>query len=235
MSSLVGRKELKLEILIGHFDATLSLKFAAAFVALTNPLYGIPIFLGLTRELTPQERRKTAHIVALTVFVAATVALLIGEEILGFFGISISAFQIAGGVIVLGIGLSMLNATRSDGNLAEKNSAPETGKNIAVVPMAIPLTFGPGGFATMILFAHLLSDQGELVTLIPVVLGVSLLTWLGLLFADPIARLLGTTVISVITKIMAIILVAIAVEMVIEGSFQAFHDHFPDKQSPVKS
>lgn len=215
-----------MEFLTGHFDTELFLKFAAAFVALTNPLYAVPIFLGLTQGFTPQERRKTAHVVALTVFVSATVALLIGEEILSFFGISVSAFQIAGGIIVLGIGLSMLNDAAPEVSLAEESGRSQEGRNIAVVPMSIPLTFGPGGFAIMILFAQLVSDSEELVTLLPVILGVSVLIWLGLLFADPIARCLGSTVISVIAKIMAIILVAIAVEMVINGSFKAFHDQF---------
>ena len=210
------------------FHQTIFLKFAAALVALLNPIYGIPIFLGMTRGYTPSERKRTASIIAITVLSAAVVATFIGEEILSFFGISVPAFQIAGGIIVLGIGLSML---KDDGPPEGDSKAAAAGqkkhKDIAVVPLAIPLTIGPGTFATIILFTHLVDDGSEIVTLLPVVIGICLLVWLGLLFADPIARFLGNTMISVITRIMAIILAAVAVEMIINGAVQAVKMHYP--------
>ena len=91
-----------METYLGFFHADLFLKFAVALVALLNPLYGIPIFLGMTKGYTQKQRSRTANIIVLTVFVAAVVVTLIGEEILGFFGIDVAAFQIAGGIIVLG-------------------------------------------------------------------------------------------------------------------------------------
>jgi len=208
------------------FHADVFVKFAAALIALINPLYGVPVFLGMTRNYSPAEKRVTAAVVALTVFFTATITTLTGEEILAFFGISVPAFQIAGGVIILGIGLAMLKDDgRSGGDSKALASGHERERGVAVVPMSIPLTIGPGAIATIVLFAHLLDDGDEIVTMIPVVLGISLLTWLSLLFADPISKALGDTVISVISRIMAILLTAIAVEMVIDGAFQAFEDH----------
>ncbi len=208
----------------GMFHADVFLKFAAALIALMNPLYGIPIFLGLTKGYSAAERRRVATAVALTIFVAALVATLIGEEILGFFGVSVPAFQIAGGLIVLGIGLSMI---KDDAPSGADSTAVDAGqqrrKSVAVVPLSIPLTFGPATFATIILFAHLLDDGAEIVTMVPVIFGVTLCVWAGLSFADPISRFLGDTVISVITRIMAIILTAIAVEMMANGALQYVH------------
>lgn len=215
-----------MEALFDLFDTGLFLKFAAALVALINPLYGIPIFLGMTKGYSPAERRRIANIVAITVFVSATIAAVIGEEILGFFGIGVPSFQIGGGIIVLLVGLAMLQEKSSAGDEKAIDEGQQKGSDFAVVPLSIPLTIGPGTFATIILFAHLLSDGGEFVTMIPVIFVISVLTWLGLIFADPISRLLGNTTINVITRIMAIILVAIAVEMVVNGVVSAYHDHF---------
>lgn len=206
-----------------YFHADVFFKFIAALVALLNPLYGIPVFLTLTEGDSPAERRRTATVVGITVFIAATIATLVGEEILSFFGISVPSFQIAGGIIILGIGLTMMkDDERSTADTRAKETAREGQRRIAVVPLSIPLTIGPGAFATIILFAHLLDNPGEIATMLPVVAGVSLAVWLGLLFADPISKFLGETLINVVTRIMAIMLSAIAVEMVIDGAFQAF-------------
>jgi len=211
------------------FHQTIFLKFAAALVALLNPIYGIPIFLGMTEGYSAAERRRTASVIALTVLVAAIVATLIGEEILRFFGISVPAFQIAGGIIVLGIGLSMLkDDAPTEGDSKAAAAGRERRKNIAVVPLSIPLTIGPGTFATIILFTHLLDDGSEIVTMLPVVVAVCLTVWLGLLFAHPISQFLGETMISVITRLMAIILAAVAVEMIITGAVQAIQMHYPN-------
>ncbi|MEX3011090.1 MarC family protein [Hoeflea sp. TYP-13] len=217
-----------MDSLLGLFQTELFLKFAAALIALINPLYGIPIFLGMTRGYSQAERRRTANIIAITVFVSATIAVVIGEEILNFFGIGVPAFQIGGGIIVLLIGLSMLQDDSSAGDAKAQDEGHQKGSDIAVVPLSIPLTIGPGSFATIILFAHLLSDGGELVTMVPVIFLISLLVWLGLVFADPISRVLGNTTISVVTRIMAIILVAVAVEMVLNGAVDAYKHHFVD-------
>ena len=225
-----------MDALLGSFHGDVFLRFLVALLALVNPLYGIPIFLSMTDGYTPAERRRTAGIVALTVLAVATVATFVGEEVLGVFGIEVAVFQIAGGLIVLGIALAML---KDDAPVAGDSKAEAAGRqrkrNIAVVPLALPLTIGPGGIATIILFAHLLDNTSEIVTMIPVVVGVCLILWLGLLFADPIARFLGITVISVITRIMAIILAAVAVEMVINGIFDVIHNHFPDLTKPVSA
>jgi MarC family membrane protein len=216
------------------FDLDVFLKFLAALLALLNPLYAIPIFLSLTQGYTPAERNRTALIASTTVAVAGVIATMLGEEVLSVFGIDIPSFRIAGGIIILGIALSMLNADPpSAGDTEAASEGHERKGNIAVVPLAIPLTLGPGTIATVIVFAHQLDDASELVTLVPVVLGASLLIWLGLRFAGPISTLLGQTVISVIIRIMAIILAAVAIEMVITGVVQVIDQHYPNFRGGV--
>jgi multiple antibiotic resistance protein len=216
------------------FHQDVFFKFLAALLALLNPLYGIPIFLSMTRGYSPAERNRTALVVSTTVTVTAIVATLTGEEVLSIFGIDIASFRIAGGIIIFGIALTMLNAdapSAADAKAAWEGRARKG--NIAVVPLAIPLTIGPGAIATAIVFAHQLDQASEIVTLLPAVLGVCLLVWLGLRFANPIAALLGDTVISVITRIMAIILAAVAIEMAITGALQVVDDHYPHLRSGV--
>jgi multiple antibiotic resistance protein len=211
------------------FHQDVFLKFLAALLALLNPLYGIPIFLSMTKGYSPAERNRTALIAAITVTITGVAATMIGEEVLGVFGIDIPSFRTAGGIIILGIALAMLRAEApppGDAKAAEEGRTARK-RSIAVVPLAIPLTIGPGAIATSIVFAHQLDDASVIATLIPVVLLVCALVGVGLRFAAPIAGFLGATVISVITRVMAIILAAVAVEMVVVGITAAVDSHYP--------
>lgn len=210
------------------FNVDLFLKFAIALAALLNPLLGVPVFLKMTSGFQPAEKRKVAHVVGVTIFVACIIILLIGEEILAFFGISIPGFQITGGVVIFGLGLSLIQS--DDSEPASDQAAPAEDRprrNIAVVPMAIPIMLGPGAITTIIVFTQLMNDTSELVTMVPVVLLISVMVWLGLLFADVISRTLGDTVINIVTRIMGLILAAVAVEMFVAGVVAFAKLHFP--------
>ncbi|WP_170586574.1 MarC family protein [Ruegeria arenilitoris] len=210
------------------FDQAVFLKFLAAVLAIFNPLYNIPIFLSMTRDCTPAERRRVAMIVMASVTVIALISVAIGEEVLAVFGIDVPSFRVAGGLIIFGIGMSMLNAQdRAPGDQAAVVDGHVRKLNFAVVPLAIPLTIGPGTIAVTIVFSHQLSDGAELVTLGSAILIACFIVGLGLLFADSISRLVGETMINVLTRIMAILLVAVAVEMVLTGIFNAVDAHYP--------
>jgi multiple antibiotic resistance protein len=209
------------------FQPEIFAKFFAAFFALVNPAYAIPIFLGLTSGYSPDERRRTALVVTFTVIVTGLVALLVGEEILAFFSIDIAALRVGGGIIILGIALAMLREEASPGDARAAAEGSRRRGSIAVVPLAIPLTVGPGAIATAIIFANQLSDTAELVTLGTGVLVVAAILGVSLLLAEPIVRAVGSTAISVVTRIMAIILAAVAVEMIFTGTFDALEQRFP--------
>ena len=214
-----------LELGISQFGG--AIKFFTAYVALVNPVYGIPVFLGMTSDFSGAERRRTAMIVAVTIFLTGAVSLLIGEEVLHFLGIDIPSLQIAGGIIVLGIGLAMVGADAPPSGPAAPAGAAEERKNIAIVPLAIPLTIGPGAIATIIMFAHRYDPVQEVTLLGPVVLIVALLIWLGLRFAEPISHRLGDTVLNVISRVMGIMLAAVAVEMISIGVAAVVVKHIP--------
>jgi multiple antibiotic resistance protein len=216
------------------FHQDVFLRFLAALLALLNPLYGIPIFLSMTKGYSPAERNRTALIAAITVTITGVAATMIGEEVLGVFGIDIPSFRTAGGIIILGIALAMLKADdTAAGDAKAASDGHERKGSIAVVPLAMPLIIGPGTIATAIVFAHELDNASEIVTLVPVVLGACFLVWLGLRFADPIAALLGDTVINVIARIMAIILAAVAIEMIFTGVVEVIDQHYPNLRAGV--
>ncbi len=216
------------------FNQAVFLKFLAAILAIFNPLYNIPIFLSMTKNCSAAERRRVAMIVSVSVTVIALIAVVIGEEVLAIFGIDVPAFRIAGGIIIFGIGMSMLKADgRAPGDQAALEDGHEHKLNFAVVPLAIPLTIGPGTIAITIVFSHQLSSGAEVVTLGSAVLIACSVVALGLLFADRISRLVGDTMINVLTRIMAILLVAVAVEMVLTGTFNAIDAHYPGLSSKL--
>ncbi len=209
------------------FHPDIFAKFFAALLALVNPAYAIPIFLGLTEGYTPAERRGTALVVTAAVIVTGFVSITLGEEILRAFSIGVSSLRVAGGIIVLGIALGMMRAEGPSAGDAQAVADGRRARNIAVVPLAIPLTFGPGAIATSIIFAYPLSYAGEIATLGLVVLAVGAILALGLLFAAPIAAATGPTVINVVTRIMAIVLAAVAIEMIFSGVFDALETRYP--------
>lgn len=217
------------------FDQAVFLKYLAALVAIFNPLYGIPVFLSMTAGQSKSERFRTALIVTASVTVIALVTVVFGAEILAVFGIDVPSFRIAGGIIIFGAGLSMINTVQpSTADRAATDDGHKRGKNIAIVPLALPLTIGPGAIAITIVFSHQLSEGSEIVTLGAGVLIACGFVGLGLIFADSISRLLGETMMSVMTRVMAIILVAVSIEMVLTGVFDAVDARYPDLlQSPT--
>ncbi|MEM1362759.1 MAG: MarC family protein [Pseudomonadota bacterium] len=214
------------------FDQVIFFKFLGALLAMVNPLYGLPVFLSMTEGYTPAERRITALVVTLTVAMTAFISVVAGEEILSIFGISIPAFRVAGGLIILGIGLAMLNASDpKDGDKQAIDHGHQKKRNIAVVPLAIPLTIGPGAIVTSVVFAHQLSDEAEVFTLLPAVAIVTLILGASLLFALPLSRFMGPVMINVVVRVFAIVLIAIAVEMMLTGVWNSLESHFPGLKS----
>lgn len=210
------------------FDAAIFMKFLASFLAMVNPLLALPIFISMTKGYSRYESVRTALIVSATVAVTGLLAVLAGEEILSIFGIGVPSFRVAGGIIILGIALTMLNAEpETSGDEVTLDRVPNSNRSKTIVPLAIPLTIGPGALVTSIVFAHQLDDQVELFTLVPVVVLVTLLLGVSLLFASPIARLLGDAVMNVMSRILAIVLAGIAVEMVLTGLGDEVIRQFP--------
>jgi multiple antibiotic resistance protein len=199
------------------------LKSFISLLVLINPLGALPVFITLTAQQSERERKRTIRIAAITVASLLAGTALVGNRVLAFFGIGLPAFQVAGGILILLVGLSMVNAqTGASKQTQEEQREAEQKASIAVVPLAIPLLAGPGAMSTMIIHAerayatqaqHLYNLAGLLV----VSLAIGLVTWLALNLAGPISRLLGTTGINVATRLMGLLLMAISIEFMSDG------------------
>ncbi|MGE5624214.1 MAG: YchE family NAAT transporter [Bacillota bacterium] len=194
------------------------LKFFAGLVAILNPIGVIPIFINLTYNQTARERNRTALMAAVTVGTVLGVALLCGEWILNFFGISVASFQVAGGILILYNSLSMLqakmNATRQTEEEAQETAERE---DVAVVPIGVPLTAGPGAISTVILYGHKPALFGQYVILFGGIAVISAIIWAAFRLAPFISRALSRTGINIVTRLMGLIMAAIGIEFIAAG------------------
>jgi len=199
-------------------------KAALALFAIVDPVGVIPIFLVATQGHTLVQSRAAARIAALTVLGVLTLFTFLGEPMLSFFGIRLAAFSVAGGLLLLLLALSMVQAhvspqrqTQDEAMEAEERDA------VGVVPLGIPLLAGPGAITHVIVAAG--AAKGEVLhqatLLIPVAL-VALSVWLSFRAAPAIARRLGKTGIHVVTRLMGLIIAAISIEMIASGLGKLF-------------
>lgn len=201
--------------------AFLITSFVTLFVII-DPIGLTPIFIALTHDMTAKQRRQIALRSAAVAFGILAVFAVLGEAVLGFVGISMPAFRIAGGVLLFLTALDMLFERRT--KRRENTSQPteeEEFDDPSVFPLAIPLMAGPGSIATVIL---LTGEQPGLVGFVSV-MGVAasvLLILLALcLSAGALARVLGKTGVTVVTRLLGMLLAALAVQFVLDG-LQAF-------------
>lgn len=204
-------------------DFTYLLKSTIALLAIVNPIGSLPIFISATDGWNKSDRAKTARTVALTVFIVLSVAAFIGDGILNFFGISIPSFQVGGGILIMLISISMMHGkqggTRQTAEEAESMAEREV---IAIVPLSIPLLAGPGAISSMILSAQQQPTLlGHLSLVVPVIL-VTIVIWSVLKLSDAITQGLGTIGINIITRLMGLILAAMAVEFIAHGLIGLF-------------
>jgi multiple antibiotic resistance protein len=209
---------------LAAFDKGAFWSFFAALFAIMNPVIAVPLFVRITRQSPAASRRRLCFVSSLTVLLALVVAGLLGQELLDFFAISVGAFRIAGGVVVLLMGLAMLHAKSGETENGESDgdATVTDGRSQAICPIAIPLLAGPGGIATIILqskAAAVPSDYGLIACAVALMVA---LTYVTLRLAAPIARLLGSTGLMVATRLIGMIVAAIAVDMMVAGLCLSF-------------
>ncbi len=205
-------------------DAYELARFALALFAIVDPVGMIPIFLLATRGFSQAQSRDAARIAALTVLGVLTLFAYLGEPMLEFFSIRLAAFSVAGGLLLLLLALSMVQAHVSPQRQTEDEAAEAGERNaVGVVPLGVPLLAGPGAITHVIVAAG--PAQGSVVQLslllIPVAL-VALSVWLAFRAAPLIARHLGRTGIHVVTRLMGLIIAAISIEMIASGLGELF-------------
>ena len=194
-------------------------------LAIVNPIGVIPFFIHFTRNFSPAQRRKTARVAAFTAFLVIAVSALVGLQILEFFGISLASFQVGGGLLLLMSAIQMLNAQPAESraqDVDEGASRADAGASIAVVPLTIPLLTGPAAISTVVIYAEKTRHVWELGVLVGYGLIIGVATWLSLSTAGRVGRFMGQTGINVMTRLMGLILAAIAVEVMSDGLVKLF-------------
>lgn len=194
-------------------------KAALTLFAIVDPVGVIPLFLLATQGYTLAQSHSAARIAALTVLGVLTLFTFLGEPLLLFLGIRLAAFSVAGGLLLLLLALSMVQAHVSPQRQTQDEAAEAEEKDaVGAVPLGVPLLAGPGAITHMIVAAG--AARGDVLNqaalLVPVTL-VALSVWLAFRAAPAIARRLGKTGIHVVTRLMGLIIAAISIEMIAGG------------------
>ncbi|MBK8072631.1 MAG: NAAT family transporter [Ramlibacter sp.] len=192
-------------------------------LAIVNPLACVPFFIHYTQDFSFAQRQRTVWISSFSAFAVIAASALMGLKILEFFSISLASFQVGGGLLLLISALSMLNAQPAEArsNAAEMQDAAARA-SIAVVPLTIPLLTGPATMSTVVIYADKAKNFWQLATLVGYGVVIALATALCFSLAQPIARVLGKTGINVMTRLMGLILAALAVEVMADGLVKLF-------------
>jgi len=199
------------------------LEILTALIVIVDPIGAVPIFLGLTSGQTGRERAYTARVASVTMALVLILASAVGEPLLRLFGISIASFRVGGGILVLLTAISMMNARISPvKQTPEESKEAEEKDNVAVVPLAIPLLSGPAAISTVIIFAHRQGGPMYKSFIIGAIIFVTLLTWASLRLSIPLSGKLGKTGLNNITRVMGLLLSAIAVEFIATGLLALF-------------
>ena len=203
------------------------LQIVVGIMTIFSPFAALPIFVSLTSNSTQQEKADTAKTAAFAACIAGLVSVWIGQYVLGFFGISIASFKIAGGILLLLMAINMLNAktpkaknTKSELKEAKKKSTNVN--EIAVVPLAIPLIAGPGSISTIIIYAQQPSTLSHLFVMSGIIISISIYIFLTLKMASFISKKLGVTGINIISRVMGLILASISIEFITSGLLVVF-------------
>jgi multiple antibiotic resistance protein len=187
-----------------------------AMIVIIDPFGVVPVYLTLTERNTEETRRKIRRKASLIAAALLLVVCFTGMGIFSIFGITLPAFQIAGGILMLLLGIEQLNAKHSRVRQEEKEESMER-EDISVFPLATPLLAGPGAISTVVLYA---ADAGGWVrqTGLAVAIVAAMVTSHLALKASPLLfRVLGTTGLNLMTRLMGILLTAIAIQFMING------------------
>ncbi len=202
--------------------ALLIASFTSLF-SVVNPLTAMPVFLSLTEGSTEVEMTRTARKSSIYMFCVLIIFLLAGTYILSFFGISLSGIRIAGGLVIARAGFSMLNPEKSGRKLSkEEQEEAKEKEDVSFSPLAMPLLSGPGSIAVVIGFGSQATNIYDYIINGVAVLITAILAYAILRVAPWLNKLIGKTGMTVISRMMGFIALAIGVQFVINGASKFF-------------
>ena len=210
------------DVLQGVLPFSGYVRFFVTLTAVLDPFLAVPIFLTVTAARGARERSRLINAVAVTVFAVLGGAALFGEQLLIVVGASLPAFRVGGGLVLLLMALAMLNA-QAGGVRQSQDEAKEleSGGLQGVVPLAVPLLAGPGAISTTIIAAQA-GGAAHFGAILVCIVAVCALTWITLRLAGPIGAKLGTTGLNIATRLLGLLLAALAIQTMAEGLRQLF-------------
>lgn len=186
--------------------------------SIVDPIGVVPVYLALVGAETPAEQQRTAVRSTITATLVLSLFAATGTAIFHFFGITIPAFKLAGGILMFLMALEMMRAHTSPvKSTPEETSAAQSKHDVAIVPIGIPLLSGPGAIAAAIMWSSRAHQASEKVALFASIGLVTAITLITLLFAGRVVRLFGKTGINLVSRIMGLILAATAAQFVLDG------------------
>jgi multiple antibiotic resistance protein len=202
-------------------DQSLSQFIITAFVMLivvVNPVAVAPVFVSLTSGMRLTERRRILNRSLVIAFSVTLFFLFAGRSLLSYLGVTTHAFAVSGGMLLFLLALPTLFGERSSIQSPEKGDSSNSGEDVAVFPMALPLLAGPGTLATVLVLATQAGSDMLRIGLLAIVLGITyLISWPILFASDRLITLLGESKVSILTRVLGIILAALAVQYVFNG------------------
>lgn len=199
------------------------LQIFSGFLAIMNPIGNIPVFISLVEEFDFSTKRRIAKKAALTAFFIVALFVLMGNIIFRFFGITLPAFRIAGGILVFLIAYHLLRGKPSrQHHPGEEEHEGDDPDSLAVTPLGTPILAGPGTITTAMSFVGSRENVKDILLVLLVFGVVCFFTYTCFVYGEAIFERLGRTRIGVITRLMGLILAVIAVQMCLEGLKEAF-------------
>ena len=198
------------------------LSILGSLFSVVNPLGAVPVFLSLTPNYSGAERKGTAMRTSIYFAILLTAFYFAGTLILQFFGISLSAMRIAGGLVILASGYGLLYGKMEDSRAVDKKVKQEalTKNDISFTPMAMPMLSGPGSISLLIGFSGQYPQIDQRLTIVAVIVVLAILIY-GILVSSPaLFKLLGFAGLQAMTRIMGFIVMAIGVQYIISGVIQ---------------
>jgi multiple antibiotic resistance protein len=192
----------------------------ASLFSVLNPIGTVPIFVGLTNDYTKKERSRVALLTSVNVFIILVISYFIGQYLLSFFGITINALRIAGGIIITNSGFSLLNKnfSKSRGINKEVEEDIQNRNEIALTPLAIPMLAGPGSISLLIAYYQDHHTTLDMIIAVLAILSVAGLIAIVLNSAHYLSRILGSSGIVAISRIVGFLTIAIGIQYIISST-----------------
>lgn len=189
---------------------------------IVDPIAAIPTYLVITQEETRIERRRTARRACIAMTILLILFAATGTFLFRAFGITLAAFRTAGGLILWFVAMDMLRAERRTQEGREEVLEGQAKEDVALTPLAIPMLAGPGAISTVIVLSGQAHGPAQTLVVYGVIIATGILSFLALRLGEPLLTRLGRTGIRVVTRVMGLILAAVAVQFVFSGVKEAF-------------